>query len=509
VVETELKLLVPPEAVRRLAAHPLLKGEARPRRARLHSVYYDTPALDLWRRGVALRVRREGGRWLQAVKGGGSARAGLHRRLEEEVELAGPAPDLARINDPELVKAFARAHLRDPLVPVFATELSRSRRLLALASGAQVEASVDCGVIRSGDRAEPVAELELELKAGDPGQLYTLALEVARDVPLSLENRSKAERGIALYRDKGEKPVKAQPAELTADLKVGEAFGRVMHASFGHLMANERGMLEGDDPEFLHQMRVALRRLRSALSVFAPSLPAPAIAPAAAELKWLAASLGPARDWDVFMTETLPPIEREFGAHGELQAFIERCRKLRRDANARARRAVRTRRYRRLMLSLAGWLASRGWLAEPAEAARYAALETPVTELAAQVLRQRYDRVRKRGRKVGKLSTAELHRLRIAIKKFRYATDFFSGLYEGKPVRESLKRLSRMQDILGAMNDAATVANLMAHGFSGAAGRRVLEAKGILLGWSRGRAETLKRELRSAWKEFRAAERFW
>jgi len=507
-LEIELKLRVPARWVRRLTAHPLLRGAGPAVRRKLHSVYFDTRALDLWRGGIALRVRREGQRWIQAVKGGGSVRAGLHQRLEEETEVRGPRPDLARIRDPGLAKTLGRARLRARLAPVFTTEVNRARRLLALESGARVEASVDRGVIRSGNRSVPVAELELELKSGDPGQLYALAQQLARDVPLSLEDRSKAERGIALFRGHGAKPVKARPATLTRDLTVGEAFVRVMQASLAHLLANERGMLERADPEYLHQMRVALRRLRSAMGVFAPSLPPEVIAPTAAQLKWLAAILGPARDWDVFLTETLPPIEKEFGAHGELQAFIGRARALRRQASARARRALRTRRYQRLVLLLAGWLASRNSLSG-LEPAYRAALETPIVDFAAEVLDERYEQVRKRGRKVGSLSVTELHRLRIAIKKFRYATDFFAGLYEGKPVRESLKRLARLQDILGAMNDAATVANLMAHGFGRASGRRVLEAKGILLGWSRGRAETLKRELKHAWKAFRTAKTFW
>ena len=506
--EIELKLVVPAEAVRRLAAHRLLKGRVRPARQRLYSVYFDTPALDLWRQGIALRVRREGRRWVQTVKGGGSAKGGLHQRTEAEVEVAGPVPDVSRVRDRELAGAFASARLRAQLAPVFITEFTRSSRVLELDAETRVEASVDQGMIRSGKRAEPLSELELELKGGAPHHLYDLALKLADDIPLSIEDRSKADRGYALARDERAAPVKARPAALERGMSVNDAFKVVMWASLAHLQANERGMLEGRDPEFLHQMRVALRRLRSALSVFAPPLPGPVIAPVRNELKWFAASLGPARDWDVFVTETLPPIEAEFGAHGGLSDFSTRCDRLRRGAGARARRAVRSARYRRLGLSTAAWLSSEGWLSELDPEAG-AALRSPVGEFAAAVLDWRYNQVRKKGRKLGEQSPVELHRLRIAIKKFRYAADFFAGLYEPGAARQALKRLSRLQDVLGAMNDAATVANLMAGAFDGARGRRVLEAKGILLGWSRGRAATLRRELNSAWKEFRSAEKFW
>jgi CHAD domain-containing protein len=125
------------------------------------------------------------------------------------------------------------------------------------------------------------------------------------------------------------------------------------------------------------------------------------------------------------------------------------------------------------------------------------------------VLEARYRRVRKRGRGLDVLSAARLHRLRIAIKKFRYAADSFSGLYRGTPVRETLRRLSRLQDILGAMNDAATAADLALQFCRGRGAGDVLEARGIILGWSRARAALLKDELKDAWRSFREAERFW
>ncbi|MBI3041276.1 MAG: CHAD domain-containing protein [Betaproteobacteria bacterium] len=507
-VEIELKLLVPPGAMRRLSAHPLLKGAPRVSRHRLQSVYFDTPRLDLWRQGIALRLRREAGRWIQAVKGGGTALAGLHRRLEDEAEVAGPTPDFSRIGHHELAEAFSSERLRARLKPVFVTDFVRSTRLLEIDSATRVEASMDRGMIRSGKRSTPVFELELELKNGVPQQLYEIALKLVKDLPLSIENRSKAERGYALYRRKDPKPARAHPAALTPALSVGESFKAVMRANIAHLQANERGMLADGDPEYLHQMRVALRRLRSAFDVFGPAMSEAAIARLVAELTWLAASLGPARDWDVFVTETLPPIEREFGTHGELKAFSGHCRELRSRAGAKARRVVRSKRHRRLMLSLGAWLASEDWPSQ-LDLDRRVVFDAPVSDFAAKVLEKRYQRVRKRGHEIGKLSTKELHRLRIAVKKFRYAADFFAGLYEAKPVREALKRLSRLQDMLGAINDAGIVANLIAQGFDGEGDKHVPEAKGILLGWSRSRAATLRGELKGPWKLFRAAGRFW
>ena len=471
-------------------------------------MYFDTPALDLWRKGVALRVRREGRRWLQTVKGEGTVQAGLAQRPELESEVSGPQPDFTQIRNGDLAEVLASPQVRAQLRPVFVTDFSRSRRLLELGPDVTVEAAIDSGEIKGGGRLERLNEIELELKKGNASDLFELALRLLKDVPLAVENRSKAERGFALARGDRAAPVKARPAALSIEMSVAEAFKAVIWASLAHLQANERGMLEGADPEYLHQMRVALRRLRSAFSVFAPLFPAETIAPMAAEFRWLGGSLGPARDWDVFMTETMPPVHEEFGEHAALTAFAEQCSGLRRKAVRRARRTVASQRYQHLVLSLARWLMAEQWSGQIDEAGR-SRLAAPVREFASSVLEERYGRVRKRGRKLGSLSPAELHRLRIAIKKFRYATDFFAGLYEGKRARETLKRLARLQDILGAINDAATVGNLVSEALRGAQNRRAGEARGILLGWSRGRAATLRRELRTAWKPFRAAEKFW
>src|SRR5688572_20832002 len=166
--------------------------------------------------------------------------------------------------------------------------------------------------------------------------------------------------------------VKARAATLDRAMPVSAAFRAVMRANLAHLRANDRGMLEGRDLEYLHQMRVALRRMRSAIGVFSPVLPEAPVFELRAELKWLAGRLGPARDWDVFLAETLPPIEAEFGPHPGLGRFTARCRMLRGGAGAQARRAVRSARYDRLVARLEAWLAGEEWLTRADPQARSA-----------------------------------------------------------------------------------------------------------------------------------------
>ncbi len=506
--ETELKLSVRPEALRRLSSHPLLKGRERAVARKLCSFYFDTPDFDLWRQGIALRLRRDRGRWLQTVKGGGTVRSGLHERVELETEVAGPHPDYTKITEGALGEYFASPRLRAQLKPVFVTEFKRSSRTLELGPGVTVEASLDRGEIKSGGVAELVSELELELKSGPASHLFDYALKLLEAAPLRVENRSKAERGYALARGERPAPVKSGAVPLGTDMTVGDAFKMIVWATLAHLQANEQGVLEGRDPEYLHQMRVALRRLRSAFSVFAAVLPKTATEPLVAELKWLAGALGPARDWDVFVSETLPPIQEAFAEHAAVTRLARECTRLRSAADQEAQHAVASARYERLLLGVAAWLAAEKWLGEADEAA-LARLRSPAGEFAAGVLEQRYARVRKRGRQLRRLSAAELHQLRIAVKKLRYATDFFAPLFGAKRARGMPSRLGRLQNILGAMNDAATVGGLMHDTFGARAGKAVSEARGIVFGWSHGRAVTLKRDLGGAWKTFRAAGKFW
>ena len=506
-METELKLRMAPAALERLGRHPLLTGTDAASVQTLQATYFDTPDCDLQRNGASLRVRRESGRWIQTVKWAGGARGGLHERNELEVEVPGPLPDCEKIVHPDLDPLFRSAHLTGALRAVFETDITRSSRMIAV-GGATVEASLDRGEIRSGERTEAVSELELELKDGSAPALFDLALSLAAKAPVHLENRSKAERGYALSRDARSAPQRASPPALDAGMSVGDAFAAIAWSTLAHLQANEQGVLEGEDAEFLHQMRVALRRLRSALSAFSAALPDAARAPVAAELKWLGGALAPARDWDVFVTETLPPLNRAFENRPALPTLAAEAVRLRSIAQRDMRRAVRSRRYQKVLITLASWLTGRGWL-EHADASARAMLDSPVRGYAQSELEARYERVRKRGRRIGELSAPELHELRIAVKKLRYSIDFFAGLFAADAVRTLRSRLSRLQDILGTINDASTMQSLLAQGYGGGRAAAATEGRGILLGWSAGRAEALRTDLDRAWKAFRRSRTFW
>jgi inorganic triphosphatase YgiF len=506
-VETELKLRVPSPAMQRLGTHPALRsGELGPRR-KLRAIYYDTPDLALSRAGVALRVRREGRRWIQTVKWAGDVVGSLHRRNESEVEVAGSVPDLGRF-DPEVAALFSSPDIADALQPVFETNFTRAKRVVVLDDASRVEASLDRGKIRSGERVEDLSELELELKAGTVPALFELALKIAATTPVALEARSKAERGYALYQNAKQAPVKASAPPLSNEMSVSDAFAAVAQENLRQLQANEEGTLTGKDPEFLHQMRVALRRLRSTFSAFSHALPPDCGDKVKADLRWLGNRLGPARDWDVFVTETLPAVRAAIGEDAAFEPLLAAARSRRTAAQREVRRALRSRRYPQVMLGLSCWLASRSWL-DGADEDRRAHLEAPVRAYAQAELERRYERVRRRGRDLDELDAPGRHQLRIAIKKLRYSVEFFAPLFDPEASRALRTRLARLQDILGTMNDAATLERLLSEIPADPKDPAMVETRGVLTGWSAGRGDALHAELDRTWKSFRRTPTFW
>lgn len=509
-LEIELKLTLSPQAARALARDPLLAAATvkGPHTQRYYGVYYDTPEHDLARAGVALRVRKQGRRWVQTVKAEGRVEGGLHERPEYEAA----APD-GQLNLPALATTPVAALFSVPdvvprLAPLFVTDVRRTLRLLKT-DRAEIELALDRGELRAGERIEPICELELELESGSAEAVYELALALQDQIRLRVENRSKAQRGHALAGTETPGPVRAQAAAIDAAQPVSEAFQTIAFACLGHAQANEAGIVAGDpDPEYVHQMRVGLRRLRSVFSVFGSVLPRPACQPAIDEIRWIAGSLGPARDWDVLATETLPPIAEAFAGHDGLARLAQGVAVLREEGNRGARTAVASERYERLLLRLAAWLACEKWRAVMPQDA-LPILAEPLQSFAQRVLQRRHRRVKRRGRDHASFSPEERHQLRIAVKKLRYSADFFGPIFEPDAVRAYARGLSALQDVLGVLNDAAVTGRLLQELAARHPDSSYAEPIGIVSGWTRQFMLERLGHLAEAWDRFEDAKPFW
>jgi triphosphatase len=294
--EYELKLEAEPENALRIKDHPAVAhAGSKPQTESLTSVYFDTEDLRLRDAGIFLRVRHIGDRYVQTIKV--SKGGNVFSRDEWEREINTPWPDL------DLAREAARKQLpkRDfasSLKPVFETRVQRTTSKVDR-NGSVIELALDRGEIDTGEKRFPLSELELELKEGHPRELFRLAHELSASVPLQLAARSKAERGYALVEDGEPNPVeKAGELDITATTRIEGSFKAIAKDCLRQLLVNRPAMLSGN-AEGLHQMRIGLRRLRTAISVFKDVVAGSDRERIKTELKWITAELGPARDLDV------------------------------------------------------------------------------------------------------------------------------------------------------------------------------------------------------------------
>jgi len=513
--EIEVKLEATSAAARRLLDAAWLKRleTAPPKREHLVSVYYDTAASALREHGMSLRVRRIGKHRIQTVKAGPRGTCGPFCEQEWEHEIKGNRPDLDGAEDSALA-SFPRKKLKRELRPVFATDIARAA-IPIRSGGSDVEIAIDSGEVRTRRRHMPISEIELELKRGDPAQLVKLARRIARATGAGYGIASKAERGYGLSSGKGAIAVWAQEILLHADMTTGESFTAIALSCIHHFAGN-RAAVEAGDAEGVHQMRVGLRRLRAAISFFKDLLQDRESARIKRDLKWLLGELGPARDLDVLISESVEPLQRE-RAHGTELAILKTDLKHRRRSGfERAKEAVASDRYRQIVLATALWATGGAWStrAGPVAARRRG---RGVVDFAAEEFARRQHKIGKRLKKIAKLDPHQRHKLRIAAKKLRYADEFFAGLYDRRRAQHRLERhgeaLKALQSALGKLNDMQ-VHNKMAGDFVRTKRRAKKKpqkafALGLISGEDHARAAGLMHTATKAGKHLTATKPFW
>jgi inorganic triphosphatase YgiF len=418
---------------------------------RLTSTYYDTPDAALKERGLTLRVRDQGGHFLQTVKEGDLASGDLLSRGEWEDAVAEDRPDPGAAQSGRRLPEGAAADLR----PFFVTEVTRTIFAVEPLPGAAIEAAVDEGEIRAvaSDRAEPISEVELELKAGGAAALYDLAAQLLEVAPLRIETRSKSERGYRLAEcgDAAPPAVHAEPVTLHPDMTVEAALQKIGRSCLAQLLRNEPAVLSAQ-PEGVHQMRVAVRRLRSAISSLKKILPQEDAQWVTDELRWLGGTLGPARNLDVFAAELVPAARTglpDEPGWDDLAAALDRMRAAGYD---QIREAILSQRYTASMLRLLRWFEASGWHGHSGSD-EPDAMTSPIDQIAPEVLDRRRRKIKQRGKGFGSLMPGERHKLRIAVKKLRYTIELFGSLFDRDGLERFVDRLKRLQSDLGYAND--------------------------------------------------------
>jgi CHAD domain-containing protein len=469
-----LELDLPPAAAHRLARHPALKA-VRSGRARSQ--------------GVALL-------WLDTADG---ALAAEHLIAEQE---GAAAPRLARLRpEPEAATWPGQPDSDAPGEPpegLAAVASFRGRRSVTpCAEGVSVE-------LLSGQlRAVPADRQVARLRLRGPGQaVFALARALAEDLPLLPATASLAELGRALAAQEAPRPRRAGPALLGEARDAGEAVA----AAIGHLglalLHQREGALAGAEPEPVHQMRVALRRLRAILRLFRDCTGAPSLLRLEAELKLLAGRLGPARDWDVFLAGTGAEVAAAVGEEPRLSALLREAQAAREAAYAALRAVLEEPEFRLLALDLAEAAARPESWRDAAPAAA-----TALAGFGAALLERRWRKLKKRGREMESLDLAAFHALRIEAKRLRYAAELFAPLWPGKASRRFLRRLARLQEAMGLANDAEVARGLVAGLKSAPPGRSW--AGGVFDGWCLARVASARRDSAAAWAKVEDSRPFW
>lgn len=471
-----LRLGLAAGGLRQARRHPLLKSTRRPRRAQQQLRLLGSPAAEGWLCLAATEA------------------AVTHRMILHGDAAAAQADG----EDAGLLQEDLQA-LAEGTATVSSMAIERD--------GHPVQVQFVAATLHRGNQVAGYEELVLS--ASDAGPPLSLAVALARDLPVQWCGGPPALVAIAALDLIEPAPLRAGQVAFTLpeDAAASDAAIAVMRHCLAQFDANLLPVLRNRDIEGVHQMRVALRRLRSALDVFEPVLPAETIAPLLEELRWLNQPLGRKRDLDVFLHETLLPLSRTPAAAKGLQHLVTVVE----DRRVAAQQALES-----ALLSprCAAWrLAFEAALhALPAQIAASGAPELqaraaqPVERFAATVLQKRRKKVKKLGSQHANLEIEALHRLRIRAKKLRYAGEFFRPVFRRKATRDFLAALAQLQDCLGALNDAA-VGEVLMRDVLGPPGDD--PAAAAIIGWFSGRQQQQLSHLGEAWDAFAGAKPFW
>ena len=503
--EIELKLLAPHGALEKLREAPVIVQHARNRGAfrRLETVYYDTPERLLFQHGMSLRVRRNGKHFIQTLKLLPDSGQPLTRR-QWEAPVDQITPDLARLPADEVGDPLTTL-TNDALVPVFATKVRRHARQLDLPD-ASVEIVFDEGTIEAGARQEVLSEIELELKSGNAGALFDLGTQLLDAAPLRIGTRSKAERGYALAFDVVRPASKAELYGITTEHVVDDVIALLVGSCWHHLLKNHTVAEEGSDPEGVHQLRVALRRLRTICALFRRDIPSPAFQVVNSEARWLMQQLGPAREWDVFAKTTVARLITA-APYVDLGGLYDAVEQQRKSSYAALHTVLADPRCSHFLLSLGHLVERHGWRNE-IDSKALAVLSQPMPMLADKILTRLHRKAMKRGAHFRQLNIDAQHKLRIHLKKLRYAAEFFLPLCATPaPAKRYVRRLARLQASLGRARDIASTRILL-----DAIKQDEPEihlAIGAVAGWQARDQIAVAKALRKKWRRFKTTPTFW
>ncbi|WP_428490821.1 CHAD domain-containing protein [Rhodopila sp.] len=505
----ELELATDAEAVATLSRlKPLLAcRDGRPRSQALKIVWHDSPERGLLAEGMILAEHRGVQRLERVYPGAATWLPG------QPVPVVAEAPDLAA--------------LPSPLAPLAAFE-GRQTASVHQSGGRAVTVTVAKGILRSVTAERPAARIWL---SGEEQAVGDIARLIAGAVPAGVPLTSLAADGVALATGRPAAARHGGAPELpTGPLSVADALMHILGHLIDVVLVNAPLAVrrDGDATEAVHQMRVAVRRARSAVSIFQGAFPGGALGPVNDALKHLSARLGPTRDWDVFAEETIPAIQQSLPEDDRLRRLIAAAERRRRESQAALAGYLESAAFRLLGVELA-WLVSARFCHVASEvAADDAAGGSPIgavpdaatgsvgsvpdraaslAEFAGRVLQQRWKKLVSSGKQIDDLDIPSLHGVRLRAKRARYAAEMFATLYQGKASHRFIRRLSALQERLGVLNDGVAASHLLTQ-LGGPAGRHGY-AVGLVTGFLAARAVRMRPRIVDAFERSRRQPAYW
>jgi triphosphatase len=503
--EFELKLELTHDELRRVDGHPALHAltVGQPVTRTLRSIYFDTPNQRLRTEGVSLRVRSNGEGWVQTIKSEARVANGLTHPFEMEFDITRPEPDLAAISNGKLRRKIARLVNGSTLEPAFETVVTRTARQLHTDKG-DLELALDEGVVRSGSAERPLCEAELELKAGEAEGLLETATKLFADVQVRLGEASKAQRGYDLATGRNAaspQPAHAETVEVAREATCREALVLFAQSAALQIATNRQVVLETDDPEGAHQLRIGLRRLRSALKAFRPLLDTPSTREMDGHARALGRAVGELRDADVLIDEIYAPVAGLIKGHAGLQLLKNALQEHRSERRGAARAALCDKHWSALQLYFP---------LLPPTLDGVQTLNKPVTKFAGKALNKAWKKVARMGKHFSELDDEQRHEMRKSLKKLRYTAEFFGSLYNPRPVRSFVKQLKTLQNVFGYVNDVVTAGQLEKITRGNGGGHPDCQlAAGYVLGWHCAQSTHRWQGAAEIWHELVQETRFW
>lgn len=502
--ELELKVELDKSDLERLAgetaASDLSIGPAATKE--LRTIYFDTPEHDLHAAGVSLRLRRQDGGWEQTVKVDQQVARGVSSPVELQTFVEEERPDITKISDKKVRRVVQEALAGTSLRPVFETVVQRTTRSIKV-KDSEIELALDDGEVRAGNERQDLREAELELKAGSAEGLLLAAEKLLARNELKLGLRSKAERGYRLVlgkNDNSTEPEKARPARISRKDSSRKALSSILDSAVRQVLVNRRAVLETNDPEAAHQLRIGLRRLRSALRVLRPVVDSSSLRAFERSARNIGRHVGKLRDADVLISGIHAPVEAvatDKTGFADLHQALVRDREAKRDD---VRQVLSASQWTKLQLYLTLW---------PRTLDDIKGLNKSITKLARRVLTKAWKKPAKLGRHLDSLDSAQRHEMRKSLKKLRYQAEFMAPLFDKREGKQFIHQLKALQDVFGYINDVRMAPRLIEIQQERQAGSDAARAASYAVGHHGAEAAHVWRRAGKAWRKLECSPRFW